>query len=708
MGEKRSRQPGENGHKFKRSKVNNKHSNKNSKGKSDKDAKLFSSWSRLEGFDDVKAEDIQQFMSAGEEDEIEDYEMKPRSFKADDEADEHFERLPIKSADGKVHRVVTKDPSAVIKQQQKEKESKEQEEESESEVEEEEEEEVKQQVPELTEEQEIRQTQEKIAEVAEIVMEDPEGNVGHLRDLRLILNTTTRFKVKQITILAMVPIFKSIIPGYRIRPLTDSEKSARVSKDVKKIRNFEEGLILNFKEYIETLAVLSKKGKTKPEGSEAYTLACSALRAACELILTVPHFNFRVNLLEIIVDKLSTPKRSVDKAYAQAIKAVQEIFKADDEGHVSFDLMRLLSKMIKARQYKVHEVVVETFLYLRLLTELNVKASMESVEREDNGPKIKKKDRKHMTKRERKIRKENKKIEEEMQKAESAVSAEERERIQSETLKIVFVIYFNILKERSTQLMAVTLEGLAKFAHLINSDFFGDLLEVLRELIVERQTWDVEGEMRFKESTTREALLCIVTAFALLTGQVKAGESMNLDLTFFINHFYSSLYSVGLNPDVEFSRKSLRLADPLQDPLKRVREDAEREYLPKRVDISTEMEMVVSSLDFLFFRNRAANSIRAEAFAKRIATMSLQLPEKSSLAALKALVKMTRRYNILAGLYSTDDRITNGVYKIDVDVPEHSNPEAATIWETVLLEKHYCPKVAKAAALVPKSSIISK
>lgn len=66
----------------------------------------------------------------------------------------------------------------------------------------------------------------------------------------------------------------------------------------------------------------------------------------------------------------------------------------------------------------------------------------------------------------------------------------------------------------------------------------------------------------------------------------------------FINHFYSSLYSVGLNPDVEFSRKSLRLADPLQDPLKRVREDAEREYLPKRVDISTEMEMVVSSLDF--------------------------------------------------------------------------------------------------------------
>lgn len=696
MGPKRSRESTENGHKSKRSKSKS-HENGKSKGSARNDDQLFANWSKIDSIEANEIEDMN---------DIEDYELKPRSFKTNEDDMDDFERLPVKSADGKVHRVVTKDPTA--KNQKKQDESSEDEVEDEEEEEDSDEEAPETKQPEISEQDEIMQTQEKIAEVAELVIEDPEENVGYLRELRAIIENTTRFKVKQITILAMIPIFKSVIPGYRIRPLTESEKSARVSKDVKKLRTFEENLVLNYKAYIDLIANFSKKGKTKPEGSEAYTLACSSLRAACELIMTVPHFNFRANVLEIIVDKLSTAKRTIDKAYALAVKAVQEVFKADEEGHVSHDLMKLLAKMIKARRYKVHEVVVESILYLRLLTELNVKASMDKVDRVDDAPKIKKKDRKHMYRRERKIRKENKLIDEEMRKAENSVSAEERERIQSETLKIVFIIYFNILKERSTSLMAVTLEGLAKFAHLINADFFGDLLEVLRELILERQTWMIEGELKFKESATREALLCTVTAFALLSGQVKAGESMNLDLAFFINHFYSSLYAVGLNPDVEFSRKSLRLADPLQDPLKKVREDAEREYLPKRVDISTEMEMVISALDFLFFRNRAANSLRAEAFAKKLATTSLHLPEKSSLAALKALVKMTRRYNILGGLYSTEDRITNGVYKMDVEVPEHSNPEAATIWETVLLEKHYCPKVARAAALAPKAAIPPK
>lgn len=684
---------------------------KRAKARHEEDAKLNVNWSSLKGFEEGKDEDFQNLTSSSEEEdgsenEMEDYELKPRTFKSD-ENKEDFERLPIKSADGQVHRVLTKDPSLEKKQKQNESEEEEEEEDKdEGDYDSDSDEEVTddESVPKLSEKEEIILSQETIATAAELITEDPEENIGKLREIIAILETSERYKVKQITILALVPIFKSIIPGYRIRPLTETEKTAKTSKEVRRLRNFEEGLVSNYKKYIEILATLSKKGRSprgpQGENSPTYILGSTAIRASCELILAVPHFNFRADLIEILVDKISS-RKGVDRPFAQVIKTIHEVFKADDEGHVSNEVIRLIAKMIKARKYRVHQAIIETFLYLRLLTELNVKASMERVEKVSDEPKIKKKDRVHLSKRERKIRKENKAIEEEMRKAEASVSAEERERIQGETLKIVFVVYFNILKERSSDLMPVTLEGLAKFAHLMNAEFFGDLLEVLRELILERQTWDISGELKFKESATREALLCIVTAFALLSGQSSAGESMNLDLTFFINHFYSSLYSIGLNPDLEYSYKTLRLDDPLQ----KVRQDKEGEYLPKRVDISTEMEMVVEAFDFIFFKHRAANNFRAEAFSKRLMISAMHMPEKSTLAALKTLGKMTRRYNVLAGLYSTEDRLTNGVFRMDVDEPEHSNPEASTLWETVLLEKHYCPKIAKAAALVPKVSL---
>jgi nucleolar complex protein 3 len=183
-----------------------------------------------------------------------------------------------------------------------------------------------------------------------------------------------------------------------------------------------------------------------------------------------------------------------------------------------------------------------------------------------------------------------------------------------------------------------------------------------------------------------------VTAFALLDGQ--AGETMNLDLSFFVNHFYSALYALALNPDVELSHRTLRLDDPLElDVAKR-----------PAVNISTEMEMVIRIFESIFLRRGNKSRLRAEAFGKRLATGSLHLPEKSTIASLKIFHKMMTKFGGVKSLFSTDDRVANGVYHPEADVPEHSNPEAATIWETALLEKHYSPKVSQAALAVLRSA----
>lgn len=670
---------------------------KRAKARLESDEALATShWATL----DNEVSDQENFGNNWEDDE-QDYESRPRNFTNNDE--DQVERLPVKTADGKIQRVVGSKGVIPRKEQEQadntqessddESEEDEAEEEQEKDNEEEEEEEEES----IPEEQLLLTAQEQIADIAELLNEEPEEHVGKLRELRNLINNSKSTKVKQITLLSLVPLFKGLIPGYRIRPLTETERKEKVSKDVKKLREFEESLVINYKEYIGILTNFSKKGRSAVQGSPANILATAAIMASCELLESVPHFNFRENLISIIVDKLS--RKTIDVPFVKVINTIKDIFTADDEGHVSFEVIKIVSKMVKARKYNVHESVIDTFLYLRLLTELGAKASMDTVDRPEE-PKIKKKDRAHLTKKQRKLRKEEKKIEEEMRKAETAVSAEERERIQGETLKLTFILYFNILKERSSNLMPSTLEGLAKFAHLVNAEFFGDLLEVLRELILERHVWSIDGELKFKESMTREALLCIVTAFALLSGQT--GDSMNLDLSFFINHFYSALYSLSLNPDLEFSHKTLRL----DDPLKKAAAGPEIGEFKRKVNISTEMEMVVKAFEFIFFRQRLVGKLRVEAFAKRLMIASLHMPERSAIAALRILDKMIKKFPALSALFSTEDRVANGIYRMEVDQPEHSNPEAATIWETIFLEKHYAASVSKAAALVPKSAIV--
>jgi nucleolar complex protein 3 len=48
-------------------------------------------------------------------------------------------------------------------------------------------------------------------------------------------------------------VFKDIIPGYRIRSLTDKEKAEKVSQMVMRTREFEQGLVSNYQNYLKML-----------------------------------------------------------------------------------------------------------------------------------------------------------------------------------------------------------------------------------------------------------------------------------------------------------------------------------------------------------------------------------------------------------------------------------------------------------------------
>ena len=554
--------------------------------------------------------------------------------------------------------------------------------------------------------QQILEAKEELARIASLINENPEEHAGGFRTLNQIASSSNP-TIKKLAFATQLAVFKDAIPGYRIRPIAEVDQTEKVSKDVRRLRAFEQTLVSSYQAYIKDLAKYAKPN-SKDSSEATASVASVAISCACALLLAVPHFNFRGELLKILVARLSL--RRVDANFIKCREAIEKLFGNDEDGTSSLDAVSLITRMMKSRNYHVDESVLNTFLHLRLLTEFSSKASQNRVDKpvaeNDLGGKKPKLKREFRTKKQRKIMKERKAVEKEFKEADAIVSHEHRDRMQAETLKLVFVTYFRILKARTPNLMGAVLEGLAKYAHLINQDFFGDLLEALKDLVSDAEALiiDNEGEEEEEKSTstsernrdsTRESLLCITTAFALLEGQdvARSASSLTLDLTFFISHLYASLHTLSLHPDLELSAKSLRLPDPHAPP--------SPSSSPK-INIQTTTVLLLRALTSIL-TPRSVPPIRLAAFTKQLFTSSLQLPEKSTLAMLSLLTNVAKIHGRkIAALWNTEERKGDGVFDAWRGDLESSNPFASTVWEGELLKLHFAPGVREGVRGIEK------
>lgn len=560
--------------------------------------------------------------------------------------------------------------------------------------------------PTVSEREQILTAKEELAKVALLLNEDPEEHPGAFKALAKIGHSRIP-AIQKLCLATQLAVYKDVIPGYRVRPPSEDPTGQKLSKEVMRVRTYEHALVVGYQNYLKDLAKYAKL-----RGSQ--DLQKVAITCACTLVNAVPHFNFRTDLLKILVGKLSS--RKVDESFNKCLRSIEALFKEDEEGRPSMEAVSLLSKMMKVKNYQVNESVLNLFLYLRLLSEYSGKASKDGVDGPTAMSNTKKK-KEFRTKRERKEQKEEKALAKEMAQADATVSHEERDRMQSETLKLVFATYFRVLKARLPHLMGAVLEGLAKYAHLINQDFFGDLLEALKDLIryseldakVEATEDDEEGNEDDEDldqdspvrNTTREALLCTVTAFALLAGQDahNARGDLHLDLSYFATHLFQSLLPLSLNADLELGARSLHLPNP----------DSPQSAITKanKINLQTMTVLVVRCLTAVLlppWNIRSVPPLRLAAFSKQLMTIALQMPEKSCQAML-ALVNDTCHTHgkKIAALWNTEERKDDGTFNPLSQSAEASNPFATTIWEGELLRRHYSPKVREGQKLLDKS-----
>lgn len=194
--------------------------------------------------------------------------------------------------------------------------------------------------------------------------------------------------------------------------------------------------------------------------------------------------------------------------------------------------------------------------------------------------------------------------------------------------------------------MPAVLEGLAEFAHLINVEFFDDLLVVLHSLIA-------SGDLSYRES-----LHCVLTAFHILSGQ---GDVLNIDPLKFYSHLYRTLFRLHAGAT------------------------------------NDDMVIVLQCLDVMLTKRRKqVSQQRALAFIKRLSTLALHVLPNSSvgiLATNRILMQTFPKTDLLLD----NEAQGSGLYLPELDEPECCNAQNTALWELHALRRHYHPTVQKFA-----------
>lgn len=169
-----------------------------------------------------------------------------------------------------------------------------------------------------------------IAALASAIVSDPESNIKKLKELRSMLmeqDPDVAVTVRKLVIVSLMELFKDITPSYKIRPLTEAEKSSKIRKETQKLREFEEGLVSQYKFYLENLEQIIKDWKQRKLKKsnvislKAYKgLAEVAVKSLCELLVALPHFNFHNNIIVLIVPLMNDVSKSVSEMCCEAVK----------------------------------------------------------------------------------------------------------------------------------------------------------------------------------------------------------------------------------------------------------------------------------------------------------------------------------------------------------------------------------------------------
>ena len=196
---------------------------------------------------------------------------------------------------------------------------------------------------------------------------DGEAPMYNFSDLLSILSHSDS-QIVELAMLSCLLAFKDVLPGYRIRPTNEQEKDVILKKETKRLRDYENAILGAYQRYLKFLDSKTSLGLKNSRKSLSNwdldaKLGLSALRCQCELLRSVPHFNYRTLLLTSVVMRASQPEEEISDICCNTL---DYLFKQDNEGEASFEAVRLIGKVIMASKYDVPAGLIKVLSAVKL------------------------------------------------------------------------------------------------------------------------------------------------------------------------------------------------------------------------------------------------------------------------------------------------------------------------------------------------------
>jgi len=240
-------------------------------------------------------------------------------------------------------------------------------------------------------ENKLNETKQTIVTLCDLIMKSPYEEISNLKQLRLLLNLgdpLISLTIRKLTMLSLVELFRDIVPGYRIRSLKEQTKDENeemknkepsrkemLSKDVQSIRHFEQTLLKHYQYFLHFLEQCAKKNlpdnhliKTKHKQiqtmeSSKLNLGHLAIQCLCKLLTYLHNFNFRSNLLNVIVQFMASSDSTVQQ---QCCTCISDLLRNDRTSELSLEVVRFVTRLLKTRSYAVDSCVLDVFISLNI------------------------------------------------------------------------------------------------------------------------------------------------------------------------------------------------------------------------------------------------------------------------------------------------------------------------------------------------------
>lgn len=410
----------------------------------------------------------------------------------------------------------------------------------------------------------FEEAKEKMALIAMEITEDIDENVGKLKDLlkftRLgvisAANREEEVELMRMGLITTLAVFKDILPGYSIRPLTEAEKQVKVSKEIRKQRNFEETLLKSYSQYVNRLEEVLKTVKKGDSAVVPVAVGCLG-----ELASSAGHFNYYEQVLSSLCNQVFNGKEHISSV---AVSSLGKVFAEDQIGRSTAHALRLLSDSIQAKDYLPEESALKVLSQVRM----NVLA----YSRTDALPSEKriaseeaarldayKKKAGHLSKSQKKTLKAELAESIKTARAEAEFTREERSKWSTDALKFLFRILFGILKRftrgdeatslktKAVSLLPEVMKCLSKCSQFLSVEYFSDLLSTLRKAVslIEREQ-SMEATLHTVQTVLQIAFLQESSKIDLSRGSAASVAALT-DLKFYFDLIYRSLQPQGNN-----------------------------------------------------------------------------------------------------------------------------------------------------------------